>query len=222
MKKDFTLNLDLIPYKVLVSMPQQHERRANAQRQFAELGMEVEWKIPVKLDDIDWKILPEIYRVRPKYASQTLTLIEVFEEARRRNVSHFAHFEDDIVFHPDVLSLLPQINVPEDWKFIYLGGRNWGPKKYVSQGIVKPHYVYDLHAAVIRTDMIDLLKQILLDPAINSHWADSRIALLHKTCPTYLCRPNLAWQSAHTDDAGGALHYSNYLEDGSIRAGQGD
>ena len=222
MKKGFTLNLDSIPYKVLVSMPQQHERRASAQRQFADLGMEVEWKIPVKIEDIDWEILPEIYQVRPKYASQTLTLIETFEEAKRRGASHFAHFEDDVIFHLEVLSLLPQIDVPEDWKFIYLGGRNWGPKKYVSQGLVRPHYVYDLHAVIIRTDMIDLLKQILLDPTVKSYWADSRIALLHKRYPTYLCRPNLAWQSVHPDDSGGGLNYSNYLEDGSIRAGQGD
>jgi hypothetical protein len=45
---------------------------------------------------------------------------------------------------------------------------------------------------------------------------------LHNDYPTYLCRPNLAWQSRHSDDSGGLPAYSNYYANGTVRVGQGD
>src|SRR5271156_4317103 len=123
------MDLKLIPYKVLVSLEKHEERRKNAQKQFAELGLDVVWRIPVKIEDIKWEIIPAAYRRSPKYASQTLTLLEVFEEAKRQNVDCFMHFEDDVIFHPHIQMLLPPIVVPKDWKFVYIGGRNNGKKE---------------------------------------------------------------------------------------------
>jgi hypothetical protein len=215
-------DLNSIPYKVLISMENQSERRNDAQRQFKDMNLDVIWKIPVKLTNINWNILPGIYRQHPKYASQTLTLIEVFRSAKQNNVESMMLFEDDIIFHPEFKSLLPQIEFPNDWKFIYIGGRNCGVKEHVSKGLVKSSFVSDLHAVIIRGDMFDVLERVLLDRTISSHWADARIGSLHKTYPAYLCRPNLAWQSVHTNDSGKGDAYSNYNEDGSVKQGEGN
>jgi hypothetical protein len=41
------VDLRAIPYKVLVSMEAQHARRREAQSQFARLGLQVDWRVPV-------------------------------------------------------------------------------------------------------------------------------------------------------------------------------
>jgi hypothetical protein len=203
-------------------MEEERERRENAFRQFSDLGLDVEWKVPVKIDDIPWGEMPSAYKNHSKYASQALTLIEVFKEVIHKGADHFMLFEDDIIFHPQILTHLPHITVPDDWKFIYVGGRNCGVKQYISRGLVKSTFVSDLHAVIIRSDMIDLLKQVLLDRNLTTHWADARIASLHKIYPTYLCRPNLAWQSVHSYERGSGEPFSNYNENGTVKRDQGD
>jgi len=215
------VDLTQIPYKVLISMESQKQRRDNAQRQFSGLGITVEWKIPVKISDIPWKLMPSIYHQHPKYASQALTLVEVFTEAKRRNVDSFMLFEDDIVFHPNFRALISHIKVPRDWRFIYLGGRNGGKREWVTEFLVRGAFVSDLHAVIIRTEMVALLEAVLFDPIIRSQWADFRIATLHKQYPAYLCRPNLAWQSVHSDESG-ICPYSNYNADGTVVVGKGN
>ena len=56
----------------------------------------------------------------------------------------------------------------------------------------------------------------------DSAFADFRIARLHSQYPAYLCRPNLAWQSRHSDDSDQLKAYSNYYANGAVRVGQGD
>ena len=222
MKDASLFELQSVPCQVLISMENQEERRRNAMRQFAGLGLNVEWKVPIKIADIQWDKLPAAYREHPKYASQTLTILDVLDEVESKGAESFALFEDDIVFHPHTLLLLPQIVVPEDWKFFYIGGRNNGSKQYVSKGLVKSTFVSDLHAVVINSEIIHLLRRVLVDGSMNTHWADARIASLHKKYPAYLCRPNLAWQSFHADESGAGVGYSNYYADGSVKPGQGD
>ena len=228
MKMAPKVNIDLqtllqsVPYKVLLSMEDQTERRASAMNQLEDLYLDVEWKVPVKIEDIDWAPMPSIFKEAPRYASHAVTMIEMFDEALRRGVDTFMHIEDDVIFHPDALASLPQILVPWDWKFIYFGGRSWGPRQHISKGLVRSGFIYDLHAVIMRTDMVELMRKALLDPEIDCHWCDARIASLHKEHPTYLCRPNLAWQGFHCDDSGDGIPKSNYFPDGSVMPGQGD
>jgi hypothetical protein len=70
--------------------------------------------------------------------------------------------------------------------------------------------------------MIPHLRRVLFDPAIDSAYTDFRIASLHGQYPAYLCRPNLAWQSHHSDDSGRLKPFSNYYANGAVRVGQGD
>jgi hypothetical protein len=144
------------------------------------------------------------------------------EDVERKGAWAFAHFEDDVVFHPEFQSRLPKIRVPKDWKFLYIGGRNNNARQEVAPGLARSMFVSDLHAVVIRSSMIDKIRRALLDPANPSHWADARIASLHRSHPAYLCRPNLAWQSVHPNDSGTGTAYSNYYADGTVAHGKGD
>jgi len=217
-----SIDLNSISCKYLISLEQHHERRASAQRQFAALGIHAEWEIPMKLEDVPWAQLPRDYERKPAAASQAMTLLAIFDEVERMNAPSFAHFEDDVVFHPCVSTLLSRIRVPGDWQFIYLGGRNGEIKTAVSPGLVRSSFVSDLHAVIIRAGMIPHLRRVLFDPAIDSAYTDFRIASLHSRYPAYLCRPNLAWQSRHSDDSGRLKAYSNYYANGAVMIGQGD
>jgi hypothetical protein len=217
-----SIDLNSIPCKFLVSLEQHHERRNNAQRQFAALGIHAEWKIPVKLEDVPWAQLPRDYERKRAAASQAMTMLSIFDEVERLKAPSFMHFEDDVVFHPRISILLPRLRVPRDWKFIYLGGRNGRIKTPVSSGLVRSMFVSDLHAVIIRAEMIPHMRRVLVDPTINSSFTDFRIARLHNDYPAYLCRPNLAWQSRHSDDSGQVKVYSNYYTNGTVRVGQGD
>ena len=215
-------DLRLVRHHYLVSMEAQTARRGNALRLLKELGCEVEWKTPIKISEVPWDQTPEIYRYAPKYASQVWTLMAIFDEVEKAGVDRFALFEDDIVLHPQITELLPRIRIPTCWKFIYLGGRNGGYRYNVATGMVRSTFVSDLHAVVIKADIIPDLRQVLLDGSICSHWADFRIATLHWQHPAYLCRPNLFWQSFHQNDSGTGEGYSNYNADGSVAYAQGD
>jgi hypothetical protein len=216
------IDLNAIPYRVLVSLEQHQERRRNALRQFAALGIDVAWKIPVKLDDVPWRRLPRIYRAKPTRGSHATTFLSVLDEVERIGAPSFLHFEDDVVFHPRFATLLARLRVPRDWQFIYLGGRNGGTRSRVSPGLVRSDLITDLHAVIIRSSMIRDLRRVLLDPEFKSVHLDMRLATLHRQYPAYLCRPNLAWQSAHSNDEGKLPAYSNYYFNGTVRMGQGD
>lgn len=217
-----SIDLDSVPYKVLLSLEQQHERRSNALRQFARLGIDVEWEVPVKIEDVAWARIPRLYKLSPCVASHAVTLLAILDEAERMKVPSFMHLEDDVVFHPRFATLLPRLRVPRDWQFIYLGGRNGGTRTEVSPGLTRSDFIADLHAVIIRAEMIPHLRGVVLNSAAGPIHLDSRIASLHRQYPAYLCRPNLAWQSAHTDDAGKRPAYSNYYPNGAVRLGQGD
>ncbi len=217
-----SIDLKSIPYKALVSLERHHERRSNAQRQFTELGIDSEWKIPVNMRDVPWAGLPHAYRGKPAAASHAMTLLAILDEVERAKTPSFMHFEDDVIFHPRISTLLPRLRVPCEWKFIYLGGRNNGTKTKISPGLVRSDFVSDLHAVIIRSEMIPHLRRVLLDPAINSMHTDFRIATLHGRYPAYLCRPNLAWQFIHSDDSGSLPAYSNYYANGAVKIEEGD
>ena len=217
-----SIDLNSIPYKALVSLEQQHERRSNALRQLSALGIDVTWKVPVKIEEVPWARIPQVYKLRPVVGSHAVTLLSILDEVERMKAPSFMHIEDDVVFHPRFSTLLPRLRVPTDWCFIYLGGRNYGIKTKLSPGLVRSGLVTDLHAVIIRSDMIAPVRHVLLDPACRSMHLDSRVASLHRRYPAYLCRPNLAWQSAHADDAGQLPAYSNYYSNGAVRLGQGD
>ena len=214
--------LQSIPYKALLSLENARERRANALRQLKDLNIEAEWLVPIKANAIDWSSIPPAFRRAPKYGSHAVTMLAMFDEAIRRGVDTFMHIEDDVVFHHQILERLPNIFVPGNWRFIYLGGRSYGRRQKVSNGLVRSHAVGDLHAVVMRSDMIPLMKDALLDSKSNFQWCDARISSLHKKWPAYLCRPNLAWQAPHCNDRGTGAPYSNYFEDGRVKPGQGE
>lgn len=216
------IDLNSIPRKFLLSLEQQQERRSNALRQLAALGTDAEWKIPVKFEDVPWARMPRVYKMKPHVASHAVTLLSIMDEVERSKAPSFMHIEDDVVFHPRFSALLARLRVPRDWQFIYLGGRNRGTRNPVSPGLARSAFVVDLHAVIIRAEMIPHLRDAILDPAAAPVHLDYRIAVLHSRYPAYLCRPNLAWQSSHTDDAGNQPAYSNYYPNGAVKLGQGD
>ncbi len=214
--------LTSIPYVALLSLEGHEERRANAFRQLKSVGIEAEWVVPVKLDALDWSYIPPAFRRAPRYASHAITMIQMFDEAILRGAECFMHVEDDVVFRSDILDRLPHIIVPNDWKFIYLGGRSWGPRQKIRHGLVRSNSICDLHAVIMRNDMIEVMKTALLNPKNQRHWCDARIAYLHRNCAAYLCRPNLAWQAPHGKDDGKGPLYSNYFENGRVKPNCGE
>ncbi len=211
-----------VPYVALLSLRKHAARRANAFEQLKSVGIEAEWMIPVKIEALNWMHIPAIFRRAPRYASHAVTMIRMFDEALRRGVEYFMHVEDDVVFHKDILNRLPQIIVPDDWKFIYLGGRSWGPRHEVGNGLFLSNSICDLHAVILRSNMINLMKMALLHPEIQRHWCDARLARLHRKFPAYICRPNLAWQAHHRGDDDKGAPYSNYYEDGRVKPNCGE
>ncbi len=217
-----SIDLNSISYKVLVSLEHHHERRSHALSQLAALNIDVEWKIPTAIKDVPWPRIPRIYRERATWGSQVMTLLLIMDEVERLKAPSFMLIEDDVIFHPRISSLLPRLKVPRDWQFIYLGGRNGGTRIKAAPGLVRSDLITDLHAVIIRSDRIPDLRSVLLDPAIAAPWPDYRFAVLHARFPAYLCRPNLAWQSAHSDDSGKSPAYCNYYPNGAVKLGQGD
>ena len=219
---DLQCILQSVTYTALISLDKHDKRRGNALLQLEQLDIEAEWVRPVEAESIDLTLLPSAFLNAPNYASHALTILNVFDKALLRNASNFMHVEDDVIFDPQIRKFLPQIVVPNDWKFIYIGGRNCGSKQRFSSWIVKSSFVSDLHAVIMRIEMIDVMRDALLDRGIASHYCDARLASLHQKYPTYLCRPNLAWQSIHSNESGDGLPDSNYNEDGSVKLEQGD
>jgi hypothetical protein len=207
----------------MLSLVCEEGHRRNAYSQFKQLDFEVEWKIPIAVEEIPWGTIPSAFRKSAKYASRVATILEVLKELEASKPESFMLLEDDVIFHPRFWDLYSQGEVPMDWQFFYLGGRNNGNRETVSDAVIRSTYISDLHAVVIRGSMIPLLKQRLLDESSTTVFVDARIATLHPTHAAYLCRPNLAWQSFHGDILDSTIApYCNYLPDGSVLPGQGD
>ena len=215
------INLSSISYRALVSMPDEATRRTWVTKRLLDYGVSVEWHIPVPIAEIVWSDLPTVFAHHPRYASQALSLHAIVSEAQRRDAAALLLLEDDIVFHVDFPTMLARLQPPSDWSFLYLGGRNCGIKEQVGDGLMRSDFVSDLHAVVLRWDVFDEVKRALIDPWIYSALPDFRIATLHRRFTTYLCRPNLVWQTPHTTEANGEA-YCNYTSNGDVVTGQGD
>ena len=212
------MNLHEIPFKVMITMPQCADRRWRLHENLCHYGIaDVIAEHPVPLHDINAQEYSHLPQKALPYISQILTLKKVIGDARRRNAHCVWLFEDDAVLHPEFLSRARRLRVPNNWRFLYLGGAYYESVVRINEFLVRPSKVLDLHCVIISSEMYDIIEDrfdaALHDTSRNEVFADMILADLHKIFPAYLCRPNLSWQSNHQSDLNGR-HYSSYKPDG--------
>ncbi|QJE96937.1 beta-1,6-N-acetylglucosaminyltransferase [Luteolibacter luteus] len=130
-------------------------------------------------------------------------------------------FEDDVVFHPQLLERLEEITLPEDWGIFYLGCSHQRSPLPVGPGLVRAEYALDTHAFAVKAPYYRKIMAGLSrregEACEHPRASDWFLANLHKEIPTYACYPNLAWQSHNPSDLIGAA-YSNYTPNGEQRS----
>lgn len=207
--------------KVLISLPQHEERKLKTLAAVRDFGWgEVECVAPKPVNDIPLELRTRYDRRSVCLLSQVITLAEVFARALAGGGEAVLLLEDDVVFHPEFLGHLDLIEIPEDWRFCYLGGAICGTAFKVNERLLRADWIVDLHAVVIRKQAFERLAPKFQEAAENHRGkrnvtpADLIIAEFHKTMPAYICRPNLVWQSEHYSDLQHRV-YTNYRPDGS-------
>lgn len=212
------MNLHEIPLKVMITMPQCAERRWRLHESLCGYGIsDVIAEHPIAIHEINTAEYSHLPGKALPYVSQILTLKRVFSDARKRKVNSIWLFEDDAVLHPDFLELARRIRVPNNWRFLYLGGACYENAIRVNEHLLKPNRTLDLHCVVISGEMFQIIEDAF-DAALNDKtktevFADVVLSELQDVFPAYLCRPNLSWQSTHQSDLNGR-HYSNYKPNG--------
>ena len=199
-------------------MPQCADRRWRLHENLCHYGInDVIAEHPIPLHEINAQEYSHLPQKALPYISQILTLKKVIGDAKRQNAHCVWLFEDDAVLHPEFLNRARRLRVPNNWRFLYLGGAYYENVVRINEFLVRPSKVLDLHCVIISSEMYDIIEDrfeaALHDPSKKEVFADMILADLHKIYPAYLCRPNLSWQSNHQSDLNGR-HYSSYKPDG--------
>ena len=88
--------------------------------------------------------------------------------------------------------------VPEDWKFLYLGFNRYSGNNYpVSDKVFKLNNAYSAHAFFIKKEAINFTYNLMVN---NSEPADVYYAMAHSVYPSYGPSQMLAGQSAGFSD----------------------
>ena len=164
------------------------------------------------------------YPTAPRYACALSHRIAL-RKARMRRTDAVLILEDDVVLHPQIVSRLEEIELPEDWGIFYLGCQHLERPQPIAHNLVRVRYAYDTHAYAVRAKWLPEVAKILDARHAGLPWnreageyaCDVLLARLHETIPTYAAWPNLAWQMQDMSDVANAV-YANYTKDGCQKA----
>jgi hypothetical protein len=144
------MNLHEIPYKVMVTLPQCVDRRWKLHEALCLYGIkDVIAEHPVPLHDINIAEYSHLPQKALPYVSQILTLSKVVADAKQKGAHSLWLLEDDAVLHPEFLYRARRLRIPNNWRFVYLGGAYYDKAVRINRDIVKPNKVLDLHCVVI-------------------------------------------------------------------------
>jgi hypothetical protein len=209
------------PSRYFINLGRREDRRLETEIALCTVGITAE-RFPA-VDALSARN-PRGYESAGRYAlalSQRLVL----RKAKLEGASAVLVLEDDVVFHPELLKRLEEMELPEDWGIFYLGCAHRTRPAPVGQGLVRVQYALDTHAFAVRAPYYQTVINALgrVDKRSSNHPAasDWYLADLHKEIPTYACYPNLAWQANSASDLINGT-YSNYTPSGEQRSGAGE
>ena len=111
-----------------------------------------------------------------------------------------AVFEDDVYFVDYFAEKYQQLEVPDDWDMLYLGGQCIAPMVPVSNKIVNCDNINRTHAYIVNRKILDVLLPFIESRVFMNADIDAIYGELHKNINAYICRPLLAGQRAGWSD----------------------
>ncbi len=209
------------PARYWINLGRRHDRRVETEYQLAFAGITAE-----RFPAVDARFVKRNrgYESAGRYAlalSQRLAI----RKAMLAGAEAVLVLEDDVVFHPELVSRLAEIELPKDWGIFYLGCAHHKRPWPAGQGLVRTPYALDTHAFAVRAPYFRKVMAALSrrdgDPTFHARASDWYLADLHGEIPTYACFPNLAWQAvAESDLVQGT--YSNYTSAGEQISSHGE
>ena len=212
---------DEFPARYWINLGRRQDRRVETEWQLHRAGITAE-RLPAV--DANFVRNSRGYESAGRYAL-ALTQRLAIRKAMLAGATAVLVLEDDVVFHPEFLERIAEIEMPEDWGIFYPGCAHHKRPVSAGSGLVRTPYALDTHAFAVRAPYFRQVMAALsvrpdrdVEHARASDWF---LADLHREIPTYACYPNLAWQAVSDSDLAGGV-YSNYTPSGEQRAGAGE
>ena len=195
---------DYFDHIYCINLNHRVDRWGDCVKQFDKYDIEVERFSAVNGNEVIpngvGKLLPgEVGVIRSNY--------NVIQDAKNNGYKNIVIFEDDVVLCEDFNERfdLHYVNVPNDWRFLYMGGNHVGGLSLVNNKVSKINHTYAIHAICIHEELYEPILGLLLEEQVQ---VDVTYSQLQKLYPSYVFRPHLAWQKdGHSDIQGG---YQNY------------
>ncbi len=211
------------PLRYWINLGRRSERRAETEWRLLKAGITAE-----RFPAVDARFVRKTrgYESAGRYAL-ALTQRLAIRKAMLAGAESVLILEDDVVFHPEILERIAELELPDDWGIFYLGCAHHKRPWPAAAGIVRTPYALDTHAFAVRAPyyrrVISALDASKPQNRLKTHAraSDWYLADLHGEIPTYACYPNLAWQAVVTSDLTGGT-YSNYTKTGEQQASSGE
>jgi glycosyl transferase family 25 len=125
-------------------------------------------------------------------------------------------FEDDVAFDEGLSQFFfDNIDkVPEDWKFLYLGGNHLAQSTKLDENVHKMNYTLATHAYAVKLDIIPTILATLESDKMQ-HPVDVYYANLHRHIPSYVIKRGdsaLIWQGDSYSDVAEAHASYDWLK----------
>jgi hypothetical protein len=209
------------PLRYFINLGRRQDRRIETEIALEEAGISAE-----RFPAVDARFVRRNrgYESAGRYAL-ALTQRLVLRRAALLKAEAVLVLEDDVIFHPEMLRRLRDIELPDDWGIFYLGCAHHKRPRPAGHGLVRTPYALDTHAFAVRApyyrQVIDALGRREGEPRLHARASDWYLADLHAEIPTYACYPNLAWQAVNRSDLANGT-YSNYTGTGEQIASSGE
>ena len=209
------------PLRYFINLGRRQDRRIETEIALEEAGISAE-----RFPAVDARFVRKNrgYESAGRYAL-ALTQRLVLRKAALLEADAVLVLEDDVIFHPEMLSRLQDIELPEDWGIFYLGCAHHKRPWPAGRGVVRTPYALDTHASAVRAPYYRRVTAALGrrdgEPRLHARASDWFLADLHQEIPTYACYPNLAWQAVNKSDLAHGT-YSNYTRTGEQIASSGE
>lgn len=209
------------PLRYFINLGRRQDRRVETEIALAEAGITAQ-----RFPAVDARFVQRTrgYESAGRYAL-ALTQRLVLRTAALQKADAVLVLEDDVIFHPELLKRLEEIELPDDWGIFYLGCAHQKRPWPAGSGLVRTLYALDTHAFAVRAPyyrkVMEALSRREDESYTHARASDWYLADLHREIPTYACYPNLAWQAVAASDLAGGT-YSNYTPSGEQIAAAGE
>lgn len=197
---------EVFPLRFFLNLGRDAGRRGEVEWQLMEAGVEAE-----RFPAIDGRRVKNLRgfpdgKARARAVTQQLAL----RKARKRGASAVLLLEDDVVFHPNFHALFEELDLPEDWGLLFLGGEHLEGPEVVGRGIVQVREIRGTHAVAVRASCFREVSKALRKGASLGSLAKKELT------PCYAAFPNLVWQGVKESDYEGAKN-CRYTKTGSVK-----